>query len=51
MYAETREQLEEIGSDQAVAECYPGAVYLSQGTSYQVTKLDLAEMRVDLKAI
>ncbi len=49
MYAETREQLEEIGSDQAVAECYPGAVYLSQGTSYQVTKLDLAEMRVDLK--
>ncbi len=49
MYTEAREQLEEIGSDQAVAECYPGAVYLSQGTSYQVTKLDLAEMRVDLK--
>jgi DEAD/DEAH box helicase domain-containing protein len=49
MYAETREQLEEIGGDQAVAECYPGAIYLSQGTSYEVTKLDLTEMRVDLK--
>lgn len=49
MYTETRERLEEIGSDQAVAECYPGAIYLSQGTSYEVTKLDLTEMRVDLK--
>src|SRR5437588_1304002 len=49
MYTETRERLEEIGSDQAVAECYPGAIYLSQGISYQVTNLDLAEMRVDLK--
>ncbi len=49
MYTETREQLEEIGSDQAVAECYPGAVYLSQGTSYQVTNLDLTHMRVDLR--
>ncbi len=49
IYAETREQLEEIGSDQAVAECYPGAIYLSQGTSYEVTQLDLTEMRVDLK--
>ena len=49
MYSETRERLEEIGSDQAVAECYPGAIYLSQGESYEVTKLDLVEMRVDLK--
>ena len=49
MFVETREQIEEIGSDQAVAECYPGAIYLSQGTSYQVTKLDLTQMRVDLK--
>ena len=49
MYAETREQLEEISSDQAIAECYPGAIYLSQGASYEVTKLDLTEMRVDLK--
>ena len=49
MYTETRERLEEIGSDQAIAECYPGAIYLSQGISYQVTNLDLAEMRVDLK--
>lgn len=49
MYTETRERIEEIGSDQAVVECYPGAIYLSQGTSYEVTKLDLTEMRVDLK--
>jgi DEAD/DEAH box helicase domain-containing protein len=49
IYTETKEQLEEIGSDQAVAECYPGAIYLSQGISYLVTKLDLVEMRVDLK--
>lgn len=49
MYTETREHLEEVGSTQAVAECYPGAMYLSRGTSYQVTKLDLVEMRVDVK--
>lgn len=49
MYAESSEQLEEIGSDQAVAECYPGAIYLSQGTRFEVTNLDLTEMRVDLK--
>ena len=49
LYTDASEQLEEIGSDQAVSECYPGAIYLSQGTSYQVTNLDLAEMRVDLK--
>lgn len=49
IYAETREQLEEIGSNQAVAECHLGAIYLSQGTSYQVTKLDLFKMRVDVK--
>jgi DEAD/DEAH box helicase domain-containing protein len=49
MYTETRERLEEIGSDQAVAECYPGAIYLSQGTSYEVMQLDLTRMRVDLK--
>jgi len=49
IYAETRELLEEIGSDQAVAECYPGAIYLSQGASYQVTKLDIVERRVDMK--
>ena len=49
MYTETKEHLEEIGSTQAVTECYPGAVYLSRGISYQVTKLDLVEMRVDVK--
>src|SRR6266699_906590 len=49
MYTETRERLEEIGSDQAIAECYPGAIYLSQGISYQVTNLDLTHMRVDLR--
>jgi DEAD/DEAH box helicase domain-containing protein len=49
IYSETRERLEEIGSDQAVVECYPGAIYLSQGISYEVTNLDLTEKRVDLK--
>lgn len=49
MYTENREQLEEIGSDQVIAECYPGAIYLSQGISYRVTKLDLLKMRVDLQ--
>lgn len=49
MYTETKERLEEIGSDHAVVECYPGAIYLSQGRSYEVTKLDLTEMRVDVK--
>src|SRR5205814_1778469 len=49
MYTEEGERLEEIGSDQAIAECYPGAIYLSQGESYRVTNLDLSQMRVDLQ--
>ncbi|HET8910174.1 MAG TPA: Zn-binding domain-containing protein, partial [Ktedonobacteraceae bacterium] len=48
MYVETGEHLEEIGSDQAIVECHPGAIYLSQGIRYQVKKLDPKEMRIDL---
>src|SRR5205807_2390662 len=48
-FAAHSSHLLKASSDQAVAECYPGAVYLSQGISYQVTNLDLTHMRVDLK--
>ncbi len=51
MYTEEGDRLEEIGSDQAIAECYPGAIYLSQGVSYQVTNLDLSQMRIDLRKL
>ncbi|BCL79669.1 helicase [Ktedonobacteria bacterium brp13] len=37
------EQVEEIDIHHAVSECYPGAIYFSQGVSYQVQQLDITQ--------
>lgn len=49
IYTEANERLEEIGGDQAVAECYPGAIYLSQSLTYEVTRANFDRKRIEVR--
>lgn len=41
-------KIEDTDIHHAVTECFPGSIYYSQGTSYQVKQLDLEEGRIDV---
>src|SRR5262249_42637251 len=43
--------VEESDLYHAITECYPGALYLSQGTTYHVQDLDLQGRRVQLAPV
>ncbi|HEX6555353.1 MAG TPA: hypothetical protein VF026_21500 [Ktedonobacteraceae bacterium] len=39
--------IEETDIHHAVTECHPGAIYFSQGASYQVTQLDIDQGKIE----
>ncbi|GHO49302.1 DEAD/DEAH box helicase [Ktedonospora formicarum] len=42
-------RIEETDIHHAISECHPGAIYYSQGVSYEVQQLDLAQKRIDVR--